>query len=628
MHRLFPPTLGLLGALLALTGCQDAIDPDPAEGAWSVEDEPTEITRDAPLSWCAPSPVAYDTGLVPQLPEGVRAEGFCAHDEPMSSAEPTRTLLFTRDTRVLRIDEGDPSTGSSSQTTFTFDDEGRVTLVTHVGSQGFYGVGEGSSSYTLDARGEVVHKVASNPFIESTLVKEQVWDGDRLLSRTERDGSDEGPILKQWTWTWEGDLLVRGELVEEPEGESPRTHASSWTYDEQGRPTSVERTIDGVTLERASWSFREDGSLERRTSWSRHPEAVARELGGDAALWTLTLGLDDHQREPAYAATSDPWRAATSHLDTQDEEPCARLPRGVHGYPDHEPEYHLGLSVEERPGRAGFAYGSDTFQWNYGNDSWFGHDGVASDWLAQGSGGQGTDTLEVTLEYDARGVMTREVASILHEGRPFELERDRTLDGSGRVLEDTATVSSMGLSHTRTLRFERDARGAILTRELLDADGAPLAMQTWERDDRGRATRHVIDSVDFAAAPEWVVGFHGPRTRTPQESYVWFWRYESDHVVERGVEGGATQNLRYDDEGRLTERVGEYGREGPSLWVSRDAQGRTVEECQGSHDALYTSCVETVYDPAGRVAYRTQTTTTNGTTDDPVVIEHNAHVCE
>ncbi len=108
----------------------------------------------------------------------------------------------------------------------------------------------------------------------------------------------------------------------------------------------------------------------------------------------------------------------------------------------------------------------------------------------------------------------------------------------------------------------------------------------------------------------------------------WFWRYEGDHVVERGVEGGASQTLTYDDLGRLTSRVGEYDRESTSLWITRDDEGRTVKECQGSHDALYTSCVETTYDPGGRVAFRTQTTTTAGDQGEPALIEHNLHVCE
>jgi hypothetical protein len=625
MHRLSPAIVSL-SALIATTGCLDDVDPAPAEGAWSVEDDPAEVTREAPLSWCAPSPVAYDRSLVPALPMGVRYEGFCGHDAPTLEADPTHTLSLDTDARVLRVDEGDPSLGASSQTTFRFDAQGRVIEVTRVGSQGFYGVGEGTSTYALNARGEVVHKTASQPFEGTTLVKVQEWDGRRLLSRTEREGSDDGRVVRRWRWTWEGDRMVRGELVEDPDGDAPRVHSSAWTYDDAGRPASVERAVDGVALERASWVFREDDTLARRTLWSRSPESVAAERGGDAARWALTRGLDDHQTEDAPGAQPEPWRAATSHLS--DDGACRRVPRGVHGYPDHEPEYHLALSVAERPGRAGFAYGANTFMWSYGNDSWFGHDGVASDWLGQSTGGVQIEELEVTLDYSARGVMTREVATLTHGGRVLELERDRTLDAAGGVLEDTATVSTEGMTHTRTLRFERDANGAILARDLLDGDGARIARQTWERDDRGRATRHVIESVDFASPPEWMPEFHAPRSRTPSESYVWFWRHEGEHVVERGVEGGDTQRLTYDDEGRLTSRVGEYEQHSRSVWITRDDEGRITEECQGSHDTRYTSCVATTYDAAGRVAHRVQTTTTDGAPGDPSVIEHNLHVCE
>ena len=334
--------MGAAAASLSL-GCQDTSTPEQEEG-WSVEQGPTAAR---PLSWCSPAPVPYDLAQVPSLPEGVALEGFCDASADASFEEPpTRTLSMDRSSRVLRVMEGDADDGMFSEETFTFDERGRVVFVTRTGMTGFYGASEGTSSYSLNLEGEVVHKVASelNPFDSSPLVKHQEWEGDRLLWRTERAGED-GPLLRRWEWTWEDDRLVLGALIQDPDGPDRRVSSSRWAYHVGGAPASVERRIDGELVEREEWTLREDGSLASRTRWSRSAASLAEAQGEEVSRWTLPSGLDDHQLEPTFDGSTLPWRAATSHTREVEGADCARLPRGAHGYPADEGEYHLGVEA-------------------------------------------------------------------------------------------------------------------------------------------------------------------------------------------------------------------------------------------------------------------------------------------
>ena len=581
-------------------------------------DAPVTETAWSELRWCSPRPVAYDVAAIPTLPTGVAFEGFCegsAMDLP--EGEPTTRFTLDREARVLEGLGVDHQVGSTFESTFTFDDAGRVRHVFITGTTGFYSSGVGTSWYDLNAEGEMTHKVAAEmPWIDAeeelwdVLVKEQRWDGDRLLSRTERAGQD-GPLLREWSWRWDAQgRLVEAALDDLGDPEQPRRHEARWSYDASGAPSAVERWIDDVLVERQRWSFDGRGVLTSRTWEASAPAALAAAHGGEPSDWAVVAGLDDHQLRANpflfdYGFEGNPWDDA---LPTDGVDGCAMLPRSAgHGYPGAEPEYWLGVAAGERPYDVGVAYGSGprTTIRRYNDNAWYGHDGIGAGWLAGPGGaplGEATpERVEVTVSYNERGQMTREDAVVhLGEGVEVVVERVREMDAEGRVASDEVKARSGQEGWVRELRFERDDAGSVVARELSTGE-----RQLWRRDAEGRVQEHRLEAGGAPQAlPSWAAVLGGDRAQ-PQAATAWSWRYDGERLVSRG--GGLSERatvMSYDAEGRqvgVQELLGDEPQSGQT-WAYDDA-GRVVEACH-SWSANAPNCTSTVYDHRGRVAWR------------------------
>ena len=575
--------------------------------------EPVEPVEPGTPTWCAPQPVAYDRDEVPQLPEGVTYESFCAAPAlELEGAEPTRRWRMDAQERRLTASVERP--GEVSFQTFRFAPAGHLEYIEIQGRTGFYGTGTGRSTYELDARGEVLHKVATEMggLEPSTTVKTQTWDGERLLSRIERDGQTE-EVVREWTWAWEGGRLVEAGLED---AETGRTHMARWSYDAQtGAPTQVERTLDGVLVRRHTWAYGAEGQLVEHTSWSTSPDHLAEEHGGEPGDWRLVQGLDTlEQTRPFYQG--DPW---ASGAPAEGSDGCAELPRGRYGYPADDLAYQLGVAPDARPTGIGFAHGSDTYGWNYGDQAWYGHDGIGTGWSTLEAD---YEQLEVRVRWE-RGQMTLEDITRTVAGRVERLERTRRFDEADQLVRDELVFTGGEERLERALVFERDARGHLIGRELREG-AQTLARQRWERDERGRALAYVVEARESwshtTPKSPLVAGF----ARGLVEGTSWSWTYEGDLLVARagGVNEQHDQTLEYDDQGRLVRREGYFGSgNGGEWWWRYDGQGRLVEECadHGGTD----HCTTTTYDELGRVAWRER----QSGQDDPVILEYNAYVC-
>jgi len=625
-------------ALMTLTAtwaCQDAPEySPPTDTTATTTDGPatgTTGTVATALAWCQPQPVAYDVGQIPQLPEGVALEGFCEVPAPADLPAGTPTQLHTLHQADRRLEvQIEAGLSPGARQSFRFAPEGWVQEVTAEGSTGFYSTGLGMSEYLLDVRGEMLHKLAVEVPFEGApegewvgVEKEQTWQDGRLLERIERNGEG-GDIVRRWTWTWREGRLVEAALSDTSRPAAPRNAVAAFAYHPDGTLAAVERSINGVAVEREAWSFDSDGALTDRTFWGRSADALAAERGGDASDWQLPAGLDDHQRAPL-DYQSDPWREAMPIVRGD----CQVLPRGPgHGYPDAEPEHQLGVANDGRPAGIGFNYGSDTYGWFYGDLAWYGHDGVGSSWLGAGTGLDPAE-VESRVKYDGRGVMIGEDArAVQASGEEVHARRGRHLGEGGAIVQDDLELTVGDATVLRSLRFGRDARGGLLSRELW-ADGQAAERQTWTRDDQGRALTHALEASSGNHQPlprfEGAVALFAGFSAGQLTAASWTWRYEAERLVERsGGPNALHQTLRYDDRGRLAEAVGSFtalepGTEQAWTW---DADGRLTLQCQRWADEPM-ACTRTVYDAAGRLAWRERSLGD----DAPQVIDLHTWTC-
>ena len=566
--------------------------------------DPLEIT------WCLPQAVPYDTSNVPQLPAEIDLAAFCDAESGELDGEPTHRFVYDAETRTMELDAGSLDAGSVIETTFTFDEEGRTRHVYTYGSNGFYSVSIGASWYDLDERGEMVHKIAAEiPFEGASedqwqvLEKSQDFDAERLLTRVEHNGQD-GPVVRTWSWEWSEGRLVRASLEDVSDASLTRTWAAAWTYHASGNPASVERTIDGVAVERESWTFDGEGALVSRTFWSRSPDALAEEEGGNDYEWIAIAGLDTYQRPAQTDFQADPWASALP----EERGDCALLPRGPgHGYPAGEREYQLGVHKSERPLGIGFAYGNDGYGWNYGDQAWYGHTGLGASWLGSPLAAA-VDELEVSVSYEG-GRMVRELAEARAQGSVIEVERSRELV-DGRVARDKLSAQSGDQYLERELRFTRDAQGAITLRELL-ADDSLVGSQRWMYDDLGHVVHHGVEPMSsiglVSASGDWRSIFAGFGYGDAAEA-SWTWRYEGERLVERGGHNDLHQTMRYDDQGRMVESIGAFTINDPAEFATWtfDDKGRVVAECSSWSEGS-SFCLETTFDSLGRVASRQRT---------------------
>ncbi len=594
-----------------------------------VQDSPDIATQ--ALQWCQPQAISYDTQALPKLPQGVARENFCDIDAPEGAPETSASQVISWDeaNNLLRVENNGATTGLPYEHNFTLDAENRVRNLFVQGANGFYTTEFGASWYDMDERGEMTHKVAARmqgpeaPEEDwEVLVKAQTWDGDRLLERVERDGQD-GPIVRTWSWSYNQERLIQATMTDTHDPENPILHQTRWSYDDQGRPSLVERSIDDVMVSREAWTYHpETSAVATRDYWARSTASLIATEGGTEQEWTLVDGLDDHTH-PTPDYEKDPW----SHALPQTTETCTRLPTGAgHGYPDAEPEHQLGVARTERPHGIGFKYGNDSYAWFYGDFAWYGHHGLGSAWLGQGFAAR-PDITSTHITYNDQGLMISEEANIELQGQSAQLMRNRLTDTDGHITQDTLVATQGDQTNTRTLLFERNEAKHLTARYLMEGDQI-LDTQTWTHDAQGRVTGHTIEPRPALPSPspslQAVLSGFGD-IEIPTAS-TWFWRYEGALLVERGSTGQdpLNQSMVYDNQGRMIRQEGTFlvnDHIAAQTW-RYDDKGRLDEHCV-NYNTDHGNCTRTTYDAAGRVAWRMLETN-----DQQHVIEHNEYTCE
>ncbi|MCB9737351.1 MAG: RHS repeat protein [Deltaproteobacteria bacterium] len=442
------------------------------------------------------------------------------------------------------------------------------------------------------------------------VVLTQTWDGDRLVARQEARNVWIGgeTVRKNVATTWSYD--ASGRLTGAAVTGYGAPFTTSIARDDAGRVVSVERRRADVVVERLTWTFDAQNRVAART--------VLYDRAAESEDGFSPSSLDDLG---ATASTTDwlenPWPFSLPVAD--DADGCLVLPHAVsHGYPAGEHEFDLGMPRDERPNGIGFAYGADTYGWNYGDLSWYSHVGAAGfepDW------GYGT-RYEATLTYNAAGRLVHEHATS-GGGAERTSDRTRAYDDAGHLVADRVelevTYPASGDVPETTVVVGRDMTfawegGHLVTRELLDDDHGLLERQTWTYDAAGRWASHEVGApspitrIYGWAAPAVACGEHGVVCGEPVPER----RYEQDvdaagrqtalRVFWLGqAQGGEPQvderRFVYDDAGRLVEE-----RQGGSVQrYAYDADGNLIlESYDYTDDGTPDYRTETDWDALGR----------------------------
>jgi hypothetical protein len=405
-------------------------------------------------------------------------------------------------------------------------------------------------TWTFDQEGRLLdYQAVGQPaeLIEHDVVAVmQRWDDDRLVERTttEYDG-------RRFTtaWSYEEQRLSRVELSSSDES---LTVLVDWTYVD-GLPVQVVRTVNDIEVMNQTWQWSQDGQLDGR-SGLYDPRGHLTDPNGwrDGSQPIYPGGLDDFEPKPPSMAPSSTWNAWSGARWTR-RDGCAVPPHSsAHGYPVFEPEYDLGFAIDERPNGIGFAYGNDTFGWDYGDKAWYGHGGIARAY------GQLPDlvpfTFDITYDDERRMVAEHlEITRSRHE-QPDHVEsvdRVRTFDARGMV-SDTVTIEAPA-AETRiyAMHFERGPQGQLLERTLLEGEET-LGHQTWAWD-AGRIASHEVSIRQRSQ--------DGTEALEPTARYIR--EYDSDGRIVRYADlsftpdatwDGLDEERSYDERGRLTER--------------------------------------------------------------------------
>jgi len=559
----------------------DPTDPDPTDPDPTDPDPTDPGDPIVSLPWCLPAARPHDPNL--NLPE-VPAEALdlaCGLTE-----EITTTHNGERRTVYTWVDENTlaaryPNGGYANLLKLTFVDGARV--------EARYGQAAGGASSTQfnpfedidrfrwDTDGNLIELARVEPGVgQDDVYLTQTWEGGRLATRHQsRTTWVDGVRAKQklatvWTYDDEGRLtLVKADGY-------GHHWEIRWSYDAAGRPTRVERDRDGERVEELSWTFDDDNRLATRTTFV--DRTLTNEDGFDPAS-VDTLGT-----EPLVEWLGNPFDPS---LPT-DLGGCRTLPNTVHhGYPSGEREYDLGMPREERPNGIGWAYGNDSYGWNYGDLAWYSHAGIAgfdasTFWW---------QTASATLTY-TDGRMAHESVSSDGES-PFGWERTRTFDAAGNLVNDrlemTATVAQ-GSDQPEALELGRDlaftwSGGDLLARELVDDVAGVMERQTWTWDAAGRWASHEVSEPDYATR---IYAWRATEPlcegeACPSPDTMWR-RYEREvdaagrTTLMRSIDLTSDlppeeQRMAYDAAGRLVERQSSYGT--VERW-EYDAQGNLV----------------------------------------------------
>lgn len=574
-------------------------------------DDVTVPVGEVQCTWLAVVPPPLE---LPPEPDDGALDADCPLQRIEQRVEPgdvyaTETYRWSNDGAELTWERTDASGAVVERRAWTDEADGRTATRTFlVDGEPF-----SWSTWTYDGEGRLVGYEGDNGRTEPEQTTAR-FDADGRLASFTQDGPRGFAAEVRYDDT--GVLASIGGTV----GELPFEYV--YAFDEAARPLSVVRSLGEARVVEQRWEW-EGRSLAR---YSFFIDPSGRLAGEDLASWTLPAL--DRLVAPLSPSTMDPrgfdaiahWAASTF---VQDPNGCVIPPHGAgHGYPSSAGlSYALGTPLDERPQGIGFVYAANTFDLRYGDQSWYGHDGVNSSWPPEFVPGF-QKTWAITIDYEASGAPTRELVVVegteeTDGGRELTTRIERAFRREGGLLaEDALTIELPdGTRFGRELAFDRDERGRLLERQLREGD-RQIAQQTWTHDDE-RVLRHTVRVHDATwswnglapadpelgprptGAYEWTYDEQGrltyygqlglddaPALRPLERNYAYV---DEGTVVITQAEGSATRRTTetYDEAGQLTRRDEDFGDDGSiDTWQAWDfMEGRLVRLILGSSSA-------------------------------------------
>ncbi len=359
------------------------------------------------------------------------------------------------------------------------------------GSQFEFAQWDDITRYRYDNDGHLTQFAIISGGIEH-IYQTQEWTNGKLVRRvaelnlydSETGRSVAEPVVT--TWSYYGDLLVNATATMGGE-----QWTADWTYDEQWRPTQVERKRGALRTALMTWEYDANNRVARRTIMRDSAAELLRESYSPGPLDTFAVTNYDYW-------DGDPWAASLPRVHATG---CLILPStDEYGYPANDIEYELGMPSAERPNGIGWAYGADTYGWNYGDLAWYSHAGVHGFEPNYYDGRRDSDIRYVN------GVMVEETTAST-SGAVKSSHRVRQFTDGNLVVDRRDLVidsySSDGLTVTtreigRELRFTWDIktlegqRDRLIQRDLVDDERGLLESQSWDRDLDGRWLSHSV----------------------------------------------------------------------------------------------------------------------------------------
>ncbi len=623
----------LLLTTLPMAGCLDAIDaprqadpddPDPDDPDPNDPDpddpDPDDPDPDDPNDpntvetrrWCLPEAYpAPENYVLPEVPAEV-LEPVChlAQTTTYNSYNNSQSSVrYDWDGNVLWARMGD----NLMKVTYSGDIIIEKQWGQRRGSQLEFAPWEDITRYRYDNDGHLTEFAIISGGIEH-IYQTQEWANGKLVKRVaemnvynpDTQQSVAEPLIT--TWSYFGDQLANATATMAGE-----QWTADWTYDGQGRPTRVERKRGATVTGLMTWQFDANNRLARRTVM-RDPQAdVLRESYSPGPLDTLAVTNYDYWN-------GDPWAAS---VPREHASGCLVLPStDEYGYPQDDTEYELGMPVAERPSGIGWAYGADTYGWNYGDLAWYSHAGVHGFEPNYYDGRRDSD-----LRY-VNGVLVEETTSSTsgpiknsHRLRSF-VDGNLVVDRRDLVVESystdgqTTTLRDVG----RELRFSWDIksfegqRDRLIQRELVDDERGVLESQSWNRDAEGRWLSHsVLGWSLWGSAAKLPFYDYDPCSEQVCDGILKLRVYFSRELDDAG-RTLTTRTARPNADGILTEEQSDrraYDAAGNLVWLQQnggylqtweyDANNRLVREAY-DYDGMGEpeGWTQTTYDELGR----------------------------
>jgi YD repeat-containing protein len=558
---------------------RDETDGAPSPGA----DAPSPDSE--PLDACAPRPRRVELDDVPTLPEPLR-NVECPEFEIASSGRSERSnshvVWKRRGHRFVRLFfENDRQ---MAKTVFELDESGTVRRIERRDAVRPDEEGGVQKTWVFDREGRLEKKVHLTRYrregdgwdVYSRSETRQTWKEGRLVERVVELRTNSGTETTRRTWSYDDRGRPTTGRVETDEG----TYGLHWSYGEEG-PTRVEHRVDGETIAVRTWSYRDDGHLEKRRvriqPQDRTLSDVRRWLNR-SVFERYDLAL--HRRSPYV------YQPRPMHSRPESGSACRTLPHAVgFGYPTDRSAYRLVWDdvgaleqVRDLPYLNGRRYHYGALPYYEG--MWFGHRGAVS--RAPGASALlASEGGTVEIHYDERGRMTEQ--TVRTDGEVVQ-RRTRSL-GTHGVEVDRLEGASDDPS-ARTLRFERNSQGRMVRRSLLRGDDT-IGYQTFDHAEAGW-----IEEVRFVL----------PRVSTPIADYP-------DDVAPSQLRHVATYRRQLDEQGRPLRFAREYLADSHTLV----ARSRVTTYAYGPHGLVdrSTSSLEApddvlhglrkTYDASGRV---------------------------